>query len=151
MKPIRIFLAALALGVALFFAWINRLPPFSGKPSTTAVSVAEVSADMLAVSVHGTAHYPLRISQPRPKTLTQPARVWWLFPLLPPDDTSGRSVRVLVASTVEPDPIVSYEDMTVEGWALSGEETVNQELRDAFQAEGYTFEREVVLIERFPD
>lgn len=151
MKPIHALLGALFICVYLFFGYLNRLPPFYGHPNTKVVAVGELRSSMIAVSVHGTAHYPLRISQPRPKTLTRPARTWWLFPLFPPDDTTGRSVRVMVMSTEEPDPIISFEDMTVDGWVRSGDELVTPDLRKAFQDEGYEFEDEVVLIERFAD
>lgn len=144
-------LAVLFLCVYLFFAYLNRLPPFYGHPNTKVVEIDDLRSSMITVTVHGTAHYPLRISQPRPKTLTRPARTWWLFPLFPPDDTTSRDVRVMVMSTVEPDPILSYEDMTVDGWVRSGDEQVTPELRKAFEDEGYEFADEVVLIERFAD
>lgn len=146
--PLYIALASLLVG---FFLWSARLPPFDGHPEPEDVDWAELSVEQDAVRVQGTAHYALRVTQDRPGRFGRPDRVWYLFPLFDKQDTSGTIISVMVASPFEPEDMLSFEDVTLEGWALPKASAMSPRLEEAFREAGYTFQDDYFVIEVFPD
>ncbi|MCP4809375.1 MAG: hypothetical protein GY913_11645 [Proteobacteria bacterium] len=145
--PLYIVLALTLLG---FFLWSARLPPFDGHPEPEPVTFEELSVDHDAVRVDGTAHYALRVTQDRPGRFGRPDRVWYVFPLFAPRDTSGTIIDVMVASPFEPENMLSFEDVTLEGWALPKGSAMSPRLEEAFREAGYTFQDDYFVIEVFP-
>jgi hypothetical protein len=76
----------------------------------------DLGEDVPFVRVRGTAHYPVVIRQRVPGNLLVEERELFLFPLFDASDTSGRGIRVLVRTEREPDNLVSFETMTLEGY-----------------------------------
>ncbi|MCB9763436.1 MAG: hypothetical protein H6739_26955 [Alphaproteobacteria bacterium] len=147
-KLVPIFLL-LAAALVLFWLWTARLPPFDGHPEPVDLSVDDVRIEHDAVRVKGTAHYARRISQVRPARFMRPERTWYLFPLFPPGDTMSTEIRVMVASPYEPEELVAFEDVTVEGWALPPRAAVNAQVEQALREAGYSFMSDYALIEVF--
>jgi len=79
------------------------------------VELDELGLHHRCVRVDGMAHYTAVVKQQAPATLFRPAATWYLFAFFPPYDTSSRAIRVLARSTQEPEDLVSYELMRVEG------------------------------------
>jgi hypothetical protein len=149
MKKLSALYAALALGLVLFFLWSARLWPFDGHPDPVDVAQADVRVEHDTVRVTGTAHYPLLAAQERPGTFGRPDRTWYLFPLFEKQDTAGRFITVMVASPNKPESLASFEDLTVEGWALPPAAAMTPELEQAFEGQGYSFADDYVVLELF--
>ncbi len=69
------------------------------------------------VRVTGQAHYEVVVRQTVPGNLLRDEQTLFLFPLFAEGQTGERAVRVLVRTEREPEDLVSYETMTVEGRA----------------------------------
>lgn len=67
------------------------------------------------VRVEGTAHYQPKIKQTTAGSLFKEPGTWWVFPFLPEGDNAERAVPVLVRTRREPERIISFETMTIEG------------------------------------
>lgn len=67
------------------------------------------------VATAGQAHYQAVIRQTHPGGLLGEDVQKYLFPLMPPGDTDGREVRVLVLTEREPEHLVAYEQMALKG------------------------------------
>jgi hypothetical protein len=141
---------ALVLGLMTWYLWLNRLPPFDGLPEPEPVTLQEVTAAHDGVRVEGTAHFPVRIRYVEPARIGRPEQTRFLFPMLPLRDTSGRRVRVMISSAREPDPVVSYADLTVDGFARPGGAFLSGAAVDALRRAGYTLEDDLVVIEEYP-
>ena len=150
MKKLAPLYAALAIGLVLFFLWSARLPPFDGHPEPEDVAFEDVRVEHDTVRVSGTAHYPLRVAQERPGTFGRADSTWYLFPLFARQDTAGRFITVMVASPSEPESLASFEDLTLEGWALPPAAAMTPELVKAFESQGYSFADDYVVLELFP-
>lgn len=149
MKKLMAFLAALFVAFALFFLWTARLPPFDGHPEPVELTIDTVEVEHDAVRIVGTAHYPLRVALTRPARLGRPERTWYLFPLFGRGDTMSREIRVMVFTTREPEQLVAFEDLTVEGWALPPGAAMSPAAEDALRLAGYSFADDYVLLEEF--
>lgn len=67
------------------------------------------------VSLRGQAHYDARIVQRRAASIFTEARSDYVFGFFPEHATEDRRIRVLLRTQREPERLVSYETMTVEG------------------------------------
>lgn len=107
------FVAIVAAGVG---AWliVGSGPPPCGDWVDAPLSGLD-PVERPCVAVEGTAHYTAVARQTTSGGLFGDDVVHYLFPLLPPDDLSGKEVRVLVRTTRAPERLVSYEGMAVEG------------------------------------
>lgn len=141
-------------GVVLFAVLyplrLARRWPFDTWPTPVDTPLAEVRAEQDGVRVSGTAHYPVRILQRRPARTLIPAATWYLYPLFPTNDTVSREIRVLVASPVEPEEGVGFEDMTVTGLARPPRAVLGPDVEKAFVDAGYTFAADYVAVEAYP-
>ena len=79
------------------------------------VELADLGLDTPFVRVKGMAHYPVIIKQTRPGNLLVDDETVWLWPLFEAHDTKSRSIRVLVRAPREPENLVAFEYMTMEG------------------------------------
>ncbi len=145
-----IALAAVAVvAVVVVASWVG----FKGCTSEPReVSVADLAVGQGLVQVRGTAHYPVRVAQDyRPSLIPPTSQIVWIFPLFPPGDTLGREIRILVLSYTEPDPILSYEMRSLEGWPLKPtRRRVATNVIEAFKILGYTFADDWVVLEERP-
>lgn len=150
MKKLAGLYIALAAGLLVFFLWSAQLWPFSGHPEPVDVAWEDLRVEHDAVRVSGTAHYTLRVSQDRDGRFGRPDRTWYVAPFMKPGDTSSTLIEVVVATTVEPERLVSYEDLTVEGYALPKSAAMTPALEEAFRNAGYSFVDDYFVIEAFP-
>lgn len=150
MKKVLPLYVVLALALLGFFLWSARLWPFDGHPEPVEVAFEDLRVEHDAVRVSGTAHYALRVTQDRPGRFGRPDRTWYLFPLFATKDTSGTAIEVMVASPIEPEDMLSFEDVTLEGWALPKASAMSPRLEEAFREAGYTFYDDYFVIEVFP-
>lgn len=100
-------------GLLGYLWWVNQAHVPRGEP--VAMAVQEVDGSTPFVRVEGMAHYPIKIRQTVPASLFSEERVYYLFPMFPPDDTSSRQVSLLLRTQRKPDDLVSYESIVVEG------------------------------------
>lgn len=142
-----------ALGAALigFFLWSARLWPFDGHPEPVEVTWAEATVEHDTLRVRGTAHYPVRVTQERQAHFGRPGGTWYVFPLFDEGDTLGRTIRIIVATPEPIDDLASYEDMTVEGWALPPPAAMTPASEDLFTEQGYRFEDDYFVVEAFAE
>ncbi len=150
MKKLLAFVSTLALVLLLFFLWMGRLWPFSGLPDPEPATVEALRVEMDAARVTGTAHYPMRLSIVRPGRFGAEDTIWWVFPLFPEGDTHSRIIRALVVSPNEPERLVGFENMTIEGWVRPPPALVTPDIEGAFREENYSFGEDYVLFEMFP-
>ena len=141
---------ALAVGLLTFFLWSARIFPFDGHPEPEEVAWEDLRVEQDVVRVKGTAHFTLRVSQERKGRFGRPDRTWYVAPFMAPGDTMSTLVEVVVATPVEPEKLVAYEDMTVVGYALPKASAMTPALEEAFRDAGYTFLDEYFVIEVIP-
>lgn len=137
------FVACIAIGLVW---WFRGAPP-GFRPTPVERTPDQVSLDDRGVKVVGTAHYPVHLKQ----TSKDQETTWYLFPLFNKGDTMGRRIHVMVRTTHRPDPILGFEDMTVEGLARPPGMLVPSAAREALEQKGYTFDPDFVLIEEWDD
>jgi hypothetical protein len=107
------FVAIVAAGIG---AWLVLAA--GPRPCTDHDEVGLVGLDPVeqpCIAVDGTAHYTAVARQTVTSGLFRDEQVFYLFPLMPPDDYDGREVRVLVRTTRAPERLVSYETLAMTG------------------------------------
>jgi len=149
MSKLAAFVGALLIALISYFLWWNRLPPFDGHGEPVPVAITDVLASMEEVQVQGTAHLPIRISRTWPPGFLRKERVLFFFPLFEKKDITSKKIHLMVATDTPPDRLVSFEDMTVAGWARPPAARMDAASEQAFIDVGYTFAEEYVLIETF--
>ena len=149
MKKLLPLYGVLALALLGFFLWTARLWPFDGHPEPVDVAFDELSVELDTVRVSGTAHYNLRMTQDRPGRFGRADLTWHVFPLFAKGDTISRKIEVIVATPHPPDDLATYEDMTVEGWALPPAAAMTPASEDLFHEAGYSFTEDYFVIEVF--
>ena len=133
--------SGLSLAVVLAYATWERGALPGLRPTMHEVAFADLSLDQRGVKVAGTAHYPVGAqinarSGPR-----------YAFPLFAPNDTAGRTIRVLVLSPTPPDPTLGFEDRTIEGLIQPPGMQVPEGLRKIFEEQGYHFAEDYMILE----
>lgn len=113
--PFAILFAAVfvagSVGVAVARGWIGGEQ--RGEPVYTAIDDLDPTVPYVRVS--GMAHYTAVVEQHVPGTLFHDPQDYYLYALFPPYDTESRAITVLVRTDREPEDLVSYELMTLEG------------------------------------
>lgn len=123
----------------------GALPGF--RPEAVPVTVQEISKEHRGVRIQGTANYGAKLKQTAPDGET----VWWIYPLMETGQTHEREIKVLVRTTVPPDPILGFEDRTIEGFARPPGRLLPQSARDALRQRDYTLSPDVMLVEEWAD
>lgn len=131
--------------VVIGVIWWDRGAPPGFRPPVEDVAVEDLTFEHRGVRVVGTAHYELRIQQSQGET------TYTLYPLMDRGDTMGRTIHAMVRTTRTPDRLVSFEDVTIEGFARPPGRLVGRSVIEALLARGYDFEEDFVLIEEFED
>jgi hypothetical protein len=149
-KKLGVLVAALSISLVVFALWMTRSWPFDGLPTPEPVSWSEASVDADAITVSGTAHYTLRASVTRGARMGKDAQELWIFPLMEKGDVNSKRVRIMVAMEKEPGKTVTYEDLTVSGWARPPGVAMNRQLEDSFMEAGYDFAEDYFVLEVFP-
>jgi len=138
-----LLVSAVAVGVV----WWDRGAPPGFRPSLVDVTPDQISYDNRGVRLSGTAHYAVRLTQKASKG----DRVWHLFPVLPLGDTMSRHVRVVVRTEREPDPMLGFEDVEIEGLARPPGAIIGPQVREALIQAGFELDEKLVLVEAFDD
>lgn len=134
---------AVAGGTVGLIWWDRGAPPgFNPTPHPTPISA--LTRDHRGVQVKGTAHYEVRLSQ-----TMEGGDIFWVFPLMPPGDTSGRAIRALVRTPRKPEHMVTYEDLTIDALVRPPGRLVTPELKDRLEEGGYHFAEGFVLLDPF--
>lgn len=150
MKKLGVLVAALSISLVVFALWMTRAWPFDGLPTPVPVSWSEASADADAITVSGTAHYTLRANVTRGARMGREAQELWIFPLMEKGDVNAKQVRIMVAMEKEPGKTLTYEDLTLSGWARPPGVAMNHQLEDSFMGAGYYFADDYFVLEVFP-
>ncbi|MCK6503701.1 hypothetical protein L6R53_09930 [Myxococcota bacterium] len=132
---------------AVAVVWWDRGAPPGFRPKVVDVTPAEISYDHRGVRLIGTAHYQVRLAQ---KT-ADGSQQWWVFPVLARGDTTGRYVEVVVRTSRQPDPMLGFEDVRIEGIARPPSSIIGPEVREALIEGGYELDEKLVLVEAFDD
>jgi len=138
-------LLVVSTGVGLWTWETGALPGF--RPEVVDVTVDTITKDHRGVRVRGTAHYGPKLKQ----TSTETDTVWWVFPLTPEAQTQERRIKVVVRTTRKPDPLLGFEDLTVEGFARPPGRLLPRDARAALRKAGYELDDNVMLIEEWSD
>ena len=138
-------LFVLTVGIGLWSWEHGALPGF--RPTAQDVTVDTITKDHRGVRISGTAHYAPKLRQ----TATETETVWWLYPLTNHGQTQERMVRVVVRTTKKPDPLLGFEDRTVEGFARPPGRLLPQDARAALRQKGYELHDDLMLIEEWED
>ncbi len=112
------------------------------KPAFRPVSLDSISAESRGVRIRGTAHYEIQLHQN-----FDGGERFHIFPLMAPGDTMGREIKVLVRTQRDPEELVTYEDLIVDGLARPAGGRVGPKVIDALRGQGYSFADRVILIE----
>lgn len=119
----------------------GALPGF--QPTAHPTKFEDVSIDSRGVRVTVTAHYPSRVQ------LSTRAGPRFAFPLFAPGDTTGRTIRLLALSADPPDPLLGFEDRSLDGLVRPPGLSVPDQLKRSFEEQGYTFADDYLLLEVF--
>ena len=145
-RALAIVLPVLLVGAVTFgIIWWDRGAPPGFRPPVVDVVPSALTYEHRGVRLRGTAHYGARLSQ------RQGDETWYLFPVLDQGDTQGRQVKVLLRTQTAPDPILSFEDLAVEGLARPPGDLVGPDVDRALARIGYELDPRVVLVVAFDD
>jgi hypothetical protein len=137
----------LVSSVAVGVVWWDRGAPPGFRPTVHEVRPTELTYDHRGVSLVGTAHYPVQVTQRGGSS----GQTWWIYPVFERGDTMGRYVLVLVRSTRQPDPMLAFEDVRIDGLARPPGSIIGPDVRKAFVEAGYELDERLVLVEAFED
>jgi len=132
-------------GVGLWW-WEHGAPP-GFRPEVVDVTVDSITKDHRGVRIRGTAHLGPKLKQTAAETDT----VWWVYPLTNEGQTQERLVQVVVRTTRAPDPLLGFEDRTVEGFARPPGRLLPRDARSALKKQGYELDDDLMLIEEWVD
>ncbi len=82
------------------------------------VDFFDLDPSVRCVRTTGTAHYEVVITQRVPGNGFFEDKTYYVFGLFPPGNTTEREIRILVRTERQPERLVSYETMTIEGALL---------------------------------
>ena len=134
---------AVAGGTVGLIWWDRGAPPgFNPTPHPTALE--DLTRDHRGVQVKGTAHYEVRLSQ-----TMEGGDIFWVFPLMPPGNTSAREIQALVRTPRKPEHMVTYEDLTIDALVRTPGRLITPELLDRLEEGGYHFSEGFVLLDPF--
>ena len=139
-----------ALGGGLLFAGQLGVGPLAISADPVAVELHEVNDSYRVVTVSGTAHYPVRISQTHQRGFPRKEIEFHIFPLFPQGNTHDREIRILGMSRVRPDAILGFEDRTITGKVRPVHEVITPKTLDEYVDEGYREGETVWVIEELP-
>ncbi len=137
----------LVASVAVAVVWWDRGAPPGFRPKVHDARPDELTYDHRGVRLIGTAHYPVQVTQRGGSS----GQTWWIYPVFERGDTTGRYVQVLVRSPHEPDPLLAFEDVSIEGLARPPSSIIGPDVRKAFIEAGYELDERLVLVEAFED
>lgn len=132
-------------GVGLWWWENGALPGF--RPEAVDVTVDSITKDHRGVRIRGTGHYGPKLKQTAMDTDT----VWWVYPLTAEGQTQERLIKVVVRTTLRPDPLLGFEDRTIEGFARPPGRLLPRDARGALRKAGYELHEDVMLIEEWVD
>lgn len=138
-------LLVFAVGVSLWRWEHGALPGL--RPEVVEVDVDTITKDHRGVRITGTAHYGPKLKQ----TATDTDTVWWVYPLTAKGQTQERLIKVVVRTTRRPDPLLGFENRTVEGFARPPGRLLPQDARNAWAQKDYELADDVMLIEEWVD
>ena len=138
-------LLVVSTGVGLWW-WENGAPP-GFRPEAVDVTVDSITKEHRGVRIRGTAHYGPKLRQ----TATETDMVWWVFPLTAEGQTQERLIKVVVRTTDRPDPLLGFEDRTIEGFARPPGRLLPKDARSALHKAGYELADGAMLIEEWVD
>jgi hypothetical protein len=131
-------------GGTIGLIWWDRGAPPGFNPTAHPTAIDGVTREHRGVQLTGTAHYTVRLNQ-----TMEDGEVVWIFPLMAAGDTLGREIKVLVRTPRQPEHMVTFEDLIVDGIASPPGRLISPEVIDSFQDGGYDFADGFVLITPF--
>jgi hypothetical protein len=138
-------LFVLVTGVGLW--WWERGAPPGFRPQAVEVTVDTIAKTHRGVRIRGTAHYAGKLKQ----TASETDIVWWVYPLTAEGQTQERLIKVVIRTTKAPDPLLGFEDRTIEGFARPPGRLLPKDARSALRHSGYELADGVMLIEEWDD
>ena len=130
-----------ACGALGYFYWDTGALP-GMQPTFHPVTVDSITAENRGVRIRGTAHYPIQLHQ-----VYEDGTRALVFPITAPGDTMAREVKVLVRAEYEPEELVTYEDLEIDGLARPAGGRIGPKVIDSLRGEGYSFSDKVILVE----
>lgn len=133
------------VGVSLWTWERGALPGM--RPEAVEVSVSDITKDHRGVRIRGTAHLGVKLKQ----TAAGSDTIWWVYPFTEPGQTHERLVKVVVRTTIRPDPVLGFEDRTIEGFARPPGRLLPRDAREALERKGYELDDDIMLVEEWVD
>ena len=150
-RPLLIFGApAIALACGLLFAGQFGVGPLAVPIEAVEVELGELDGSHKIVTVSGTAHYPVRISQTHQRGFPRKSVEFHIFPLFPQGNTHDREIYTLIMARDRPDGILGFEDRTITGRVRPVSEVVTPRTLDEYVDEGYAEGSPLWVIEELP-
>lgn len=144
-KPLLLFLVPTLIMAVLMSAWhyyqTGALPGFLPDPQPTAFEALHLRSH--GVRVEGTAHYPLHMKAKVGEV------TYYVWPLFPSGTYTATEIKVLVRSRVQPDPILGFEEVVVDGLVKPLSPELVKGFEDGLKSKGYTFAPGALLIDSY--
>ena len=127
------------------FVWWERgaLPGF--RPTIYDWEIEFLSLNDRGVRIHGWARHDIRTHFEKEGTK------YYIYPIVPMDKMNDKVIHAMVVTTIEPDPLVSIEEVTVSGFTQPAKYYVSKDLQMKWTMKGYAFGERFLVIERFDD
>ena len=135
----------LVIAATVGFIWWERGAPPGFRPESIDVDVSTINRDHRGVRIRGTGHLQARVRQESGED------TWYLYPLLPPGDTLGREVRVLLRTQTKPDDLYGFEERTVEGFARPPGNLIDRVVLSTLEKNDYILMDDFVVVEEWPN
>jgi hypothetical protein len=135
---------AVCLGVFVFVWWERGAPP-GMRPAVVDVTPSALTMDHRGVRMLVTAHHDARLEQ------EVSGAVWHMYPVFDKGDRDGRTVKVILRTPTAPNPLYSYEERVVTGFARPPGRLVPPAARELMEQRGYTLDQRLVLVEEWTD
>ena len=109
--------AVLAVVVVVGIVIVTVSPEkFIGRPAAVNLSFDELDSMPAAVKMRGTAHYRALVKQRVPGNALRAEETYYVYGFFPLNDTASREIQLLVRSKEEPEDLIDFEFLEVEGY-----------------------------------
>lgn len=127
------------------FVWWERgaLPGF--RPTIYDREIEDLSLNDRGVRVHGWARHDIRTH------FEKEGQKYYIYPIVPMDKMNDKVIHAMVVTTIEPDSMISIEEVVVEGLTQPAKYYVSKDLQMKWTMKGYAFGSRFLVIERFDD
>ena len=146
-KKIFVFLFPPILCCVLYigFVWWERGAPPGFRPTIFDKDIEDLSLNDRGVRVHGWARHDIRTH------FEKNNKKYYIYPIVPLQKMNDKVIHAMVVTTIEPNAMISIEEVTIEGLTQPAKYYVSKDLQTKWTMKGYAFGDRFLVIERFDD